>query len=155
MTGFKAANVTKYNAGGSGDNIISDGYIKTVEKVWLDSFAFTAVITTADTIDIASIPPGKKITGVEVFFPVLAPTTSTIQVGITGNTSLFITSGSTLKFTSTGGVIGTSHLTTNTQYGAGYYVTTGSSNTIVQMQIGVTAITSPTAGTIYTKVSYT
>ena len=33
----EAANVAKYNAGGSGDNIIADGYIKTVEKVWIDS----------------------------------------------------------------------------------------------------------------------
>ena len=30
---FKAANKTKYDAGGSGDNVIADGFIKTVEKV--------------------------------------------------------------------------------------------------------------------------
>jgi hypothetical protein len=155
MTAFKGAYVTKYDAGGSGDNIIPDGYIKTVEKIWLDYFAFTAVLTTADTVTIASIPPGKKITAVEVYFPTIAPTTCTIQVGVQGSTSLFITSASTLKFTSTGGVLGTNVVTTNAPGGAGYYATTGTTNTLIQMQIGVTAMTSPTAGTIYTKVSYT
>jgi hypothetical protein len=152
MTAFKGAYVTKYDAGGSGDNIIPDGYIKSVEKVWLDSFAFTAVITTADTITIASIPPNKKITGVEIFFPAITPTTATIQVGIQGNTSLFITSGSTVKLGASGAFLGNTGLTANT---GTFYVTTGSTNTLVQMQIGVTAMTAPTAGTIYSKVTYT
>lgn len=65
MANVYAANVTKYNAGGSGDNIIADGYIKTVEKVWLDSWTFTATTSNA-TIDIAMIPPNKKITSIEV-----------------------------------------------------------------------------------------
>ena len=79
MTTYKAANVTKYDAGGSGDNIIADGYIKTVEKVWLDSFVNTTAMTTADTLTIASIPPNKKITGVEVYWSLApAPTNATI-----------------------------------------------------------------------------
>lgn len=155
MTAFKGAYVTKFDLGGSGDNIIPDGYIKTVEKVWIDYFTFTAAITTGDTITIASIPPGKKITGVEVSFPTLTPTNSTLQVGVSGNTSLFITSASTLKFTATGGVTGNNRISMNSQYGPGYYVTTGSTNTLIVMQVGVTAITAPTAGTIYTKVMYT
>lgn len=153
MTAFKGANVTKYDAGGSGDNYIADGYIKTVEKVWLDTFTFTAVITTADTINIASIPPNKKITGVEVFFPAITPTTATIQVGIQGSTSLFIESGSTTKIAGAGAtILNNKGLVSNT---GNFYLTTGSVNTIVQMQIGVTAMTAPTAGTIYTIVRYT
>ena len=77
----QAANVTKYNAGGSGDNIIADGYIKTVEKVWIDSYtiAFTG---TNDTIHIAKLPENKKITGIicEIYSTV-SQTSGTVSVG--------------------------------------------------------------------------
>ena len=71
MATVKAANVTKYDAGGSGDNIISDGYIKTVEKVWIDSYVCAAAIPSTTSILIAKIPAGKKITDVIVYLPVL------------------------------------------------------------------------------------
>lgn len=153
MATYKGTNITKYDAGGSGDNVISDGYIKTVEKVWLDSFTDGTAMTTADTLTIASIPPNKKITDVSVFWSgAPAPTNATIQVGIAGSTSLFITSGSTTKVGGTGVAIATNTgLRANT---GNHYVTTGSTNTLVQMQIGVTAITT-TFGTLYTKVCYT
>lgn len=61
----KSANVTKFDAGGSGDNIIADGYIKTVEKVWIDSYTMSQVLTSV-TIDICSLPSNKKITGIDV-----------------------------------------------------------------------------------------
>ena len=38
----KSANLTKYDNGGTGDNIIPDGYIKTVEKVWIDTYTYSA-----------------------------------------------------------------------------------------------------------------
>ena len=154
MSAFKSANVTKLDAGGSGDNYIEDGYVKTVEKIWMDSFSFTAVITTGDTITIARIPPGKKITSVEVFFPAITPTNSTIQVGITGNTSRFISSASVVALGAAGALIAASAAKSNIT-GAGSYVTTGSTDTAIVMQIGVTAMTAPTAGTIYTIVRYT
>ena len=63
----KGANITKYDAGGSGDNIIADHTIKTVEKVWLDNYTLTSVITlTNTTISIATLPPGALLTSVDV-----------------------------------------------------------------------------------------
>jgi len=147
MTAFIAANLTKYNAGGSGDNVVSDGYIKTVEKVWLDSFAFTSVITTADTIAIASIPPNKKITGVEVTLPATwASTATTINVGISGDTDKFIDAA--VLTNSKEKVI-----RMNNNDGM-QYVTVGTTNTTIYLSVG-TAITAPTAGTLKTVVKYT
>jgi hypothetical protein len=154
MTAFKAAYVTKYDAGGTGDNVAPDGYIKTVEKIWMDTFTFSAVITTADTITIAEIGPGRKITGVEIYFPTLVPTTASIQVGVTGNTSRFISSAGSLKLGVSGGLVANNCARMDIT-GAGAYVTTGSTNTNIVMQIGVTAMTAPTAGTITSIVRYT
>jgi|TARA_Y100000034_G_scaffold53788_1_gene65982 hypothetical protein len=154
MTAFKAANVTKYDDPG-GDNVIPDGYIKTVEKVWVDNFSFTSAITTGDTIDIAYIPPNKKIVDVAVFMPTLAPTTSTIQVGIPGNTSLFISSGETIQIGTTGDtIVANNALRMNIMSSDGPYVTTGTTVTPVRMQIGVVD-TSTSSGTFSTIVSYT
>jgi hypothetical protein len=98
-----ATNVTKYKAGGSGDNIIPDGYIKTVEKVWLDSYAFTTGIPSNTDLDIAIIPANKKITDVRLSFPSLstgaAATGTTISIGTriisTGvtNSTVFLSAG--------------------------------------------------------------
>lgn len=77
----KADNVTKFNAGGSGDNIIADGYIKTVEKVWIDSYtiAFTG---TNDTIHVAKLDENKKITGVVVeIYTTVSQTSGTVSIG--------------------------------------------------------------------------
>lgn len=82
MSTLKGVNVTKYDAGGSGDNYIADGLIKTVEKIWTDSYTVTAAVTTADVIKIAKIPKGKKLTSVEIFVPVMGTVTnSTINLG--------------------------------------------------------------------------
>lgn len=95
-----AANVTKYVAGGTGDNIIADGYIKTVEKVWLDSYTMAAAtaIPTNSFIDIAFIPDNKKITGVDLYFPSLSTgavnTGTTITIGT--RTSAGVTSSTVL-----------------------------------------------------------
>lgn len=62
-----AANVTKVNAGGSGDNIVGNHVIKTVEKVWLDNYTLTGNITlTNTTIAIAQLPEGALLTSVDV-----------------------------------------------------------------------------------------
>ena len=120
----------------------------------MDSYAFTAVITTADTLTIAYIPPNKKITSVEVFLPAITPTSATIQVGITANTSRFITSGATVRLGAAGALIANTAISTNVT-GAGSYVTTGTTTTAIVLQVGVTAMTAPTAGTIYSIVRYT
>jgi len=154
MTAYVGANTTKFDAGGSGDNCISDGYIKTVEKIWMDSLTFTSVaLSTADTIKIASIPPNKKITGVEVYFPTLTPTTSTILVGVTGDTDKFINAPS-VDINASSVVAGVGKVVGNNPDGF-QYVTTGSTNTSIYLMIGVTAITAPTTGTIKTIVRYT
>ena len=154
MTAFKGANVTKYEAGGSGDNYIADGYIKTVEKIWMDTFTFSAVLTTADTLVIAKIPKNKKITDVIVSFPTaLTPTTSTIQVGITGDADKFISAASPVSESgAAGGQAARTVVRMNNTDGMSY-VTTASTDII--FSIGVTAITAPTAGTITTIVKYT
>ena len=76
-----AANLVKFFAGGSGDNIIADGYIRTVEKIWIDShtIAFTNTLT---AIAIAEIPENKKITRIDVVIDTSASQTSgTVSVG--------------------------------------------------------------------------
>ena len=76
-----SANVTKYNAGGSGDNIIADGYIKTVEKVWIDSYTI-AFTNTNTTIDIAVLEANKKITSIDVIITSsVSQTNGTISIG--------------------------------------------------------------------------
>jgi hypothetical protein len=79
----KAGNVTKYDAGGSGDNIVANGYIKTVEKVWMDSYTLTSNVTlTNTTISIANLKPGNKLTSVQVIVETSASQTSgTIAIG--------------------------------------------------------------------------
>jgi hypothetical protein len=81
-----ADNVTKYNLGGSGDNIIADGYKGAVEKVWIDTYTYTTTPpSVGDRINIAVIPAGKKITDVQIFFPSLSTgasgTGTTINIG--------------------------------------------------------------------------
>ena len=84
MATVYGANVTKYLAPG-GDNIIADGFIKTVEKVWIDTYAVSAAIATTTSIAIAKIPKGKKLTDVIVYLPVLGAATAslcTVNCGI-------------------------------------------------------------------------
>ena len=84
----EAANVAKYTLGGSGDNIVADGYIKTVEKVWLDSYTI-AFTNTNTTIDIAKIPENKKITGITVLINTTASQTSgTVSIGFSTDSTV-------------------------------------------------------------------
>jgi len=84
----QAANVTKWNAGGSGDNVIADGYIKTVEKVWLDNYTI-AFTNTNTTIDIAVIPKNKKITAIDVIIETSASQTNgTISIGFSTDSAV-------------------------------------------------------------------
>ncbi len=78
----KGANVTKFDSPG-GDNIIDDGYVKTVEKVWLDNYTLTGNITlTNTTISLATLPQNKKLTGVSVMIETSASQTDqTVALG--------------------------------------------------------------------------
>lgn len=80
-----ATNLTRKDAGGSGDNIIPDGFIKSVEKVWLDTFVYSSSSTIGATtfIEFASIPQGKKIAGIEIYGlgGLSATSTNAISIG--------------------------------------------------------------------------
>jgi hypothetical protein len=149
----KAAYVTKYDAGGTGDNLIPDGYIKTVEKVWIDSYTFSAAIPSDTTIDIAVIPQNKKITSIDLFFPALstgaAATGSTISIGVRAGTT---ETGSTLFLSAGEAAAGVVTLSANAAAGL-FTAMTGTTNRIY-LQIGRIATTT-TAGTIKTIVRYT
>jgi len=87
MATIKGANVTKYDTPG-GDNIIADGLIKTVEKVWIDSYAITAAIDTTSSLLIARVPKNKKVTDIVVYMPVIAAAaTATTVYCCTGATT--------------------------------------------------------------------
>ena len=101
MAIVKAANVTKYEAGG-GDNTISDGFIKTVEKVWIDTYAVDAAIPSTTSILIGKVPAGKKLTDVIVYLPVLSGvattgtvncTTSIVGAGTIGTLGFLVVNG--------------------------------------------------------------
>jgi hypothetical protein len=100
MATLKGTNVTKYDAGGSGDNYIADGYIKSVEKVWIDDYAIgTSLIGSDDSILIGKVPKNKKLTDVVVYLPIL--------MGATSNTTVFLDSGATMLMTAANTYLGT------------------------------------------------
>lgn len=153
----KATNVTKYVAGGTGDNIIPDGFIKTVEKVWLDTYVFSsaATIGTGMVIDIAVVPVGKKITGIEIWGlnagAISATSTNALSIGgryqATG-----VTNATQFLAATTLGTATFDNIPIFANAGLNVEVT-GSTHTIF---LQVTAASpSITAGTIRTKVRYT
>lgn len=157
MTTYYGGNVTKYNNGGSGDNYISDGYIKSVEKIWMDTVTIgTTAITTADTVVIAKIGPGRKITDVIVTYPALTTengaTGSTLAVGVTGDLDKFIDDVDISVPTVLSKYVDYT-LTARMNAGTGY-VTTGSTTTDIILSIGRRAATT-TGSTITTIVKYT
>ena len=88
-----ASNTAKYAAGGSGDNIIADGYIKTVEKVWIDSYTF-AFTNTLTAIVIAELPENKKITSITVdILTTVSHTSGTIGIGMVCDTADILATG--------------------------------------------------------------
>lgn len=152
----KATNVTKYVAGGTGDNIIPDGFIKTVEKVWLDTYVFSsaATIGTNMVIDIAVIPVGKKIAGIEILG------LSAAQISATSTNALSIGARYANNVTNATQFLAATTLGTSTFDNTPIFAksninveVTGSTHTIF---LQVTAASpSITAGTIVTKVRYT
>jgi hypothetical protein len=76
-----ATYVAKYVAGGSGDNIVPDGYIKSVEKVWIDTYTI-AFTNTNTTVVIAELPANKKVIGIQAeIYSSASQTSGTIGVG--------------------------------------------------------------------------
>ena len=88
MATVKSTNATLYDNGGSGDNIVPDGFIKTVEKVWIDNYTVSVVIPTTTSILIARVPKNKKVTEITVHMPVVgSPATSSTIYCCTGATT--------------------------------------------------------------------
>ncbi len=156
----KAVNLTKYVAGGTGDNIIPDGFIKSVEKVWIDSYVYSsaATIGTGMVIDIAIIPMGKKVVAVEVYGigPLSATSTNAISIGArygttaVTNATQFLAATTFGTATMVGAMLTDPALYANTGIGV---ECTGSTHTIfVQF---TAASPSVTGGTLVFKTKYT
>lgn len=157
-----SSNVTKYQAGGSGDNVIADGYIKTVEKVWIDSYTI-AFTNTNTTIDIAVLDDNKKITGITAYiYTTAAQTNGTVSIGFSSdasvNTLLAATTITHNKTVTTielwGGGLNQQSLTTSEMDGvlAGFQkVVSGTQNTVAIKLNNWTM----TTGTVKTIVRYT
>ena len=148
----KSANTTKYDAGGTGDNIIADGYIKSVEKVWVDTYTYSAAATIGVglIVECAVIPAGKKITGITVhgLDAATATTTCTVQIG----TKIAVgTTHATLFLAAT--TYGTTVLRPIQALTNIPYELTGGTNRIFLLFAGANA--SVTVGTITTVVRYT
>lgn len=90
VVAVKGANVTKFDAGGSGDNIIPDGYIKAVEKIWTDTYTLTSNVTGTNTsISLATLPTNKKIMDLMISIETSASQTSgTISVGFSTDSGI-------------------------------------------------------------------
>jgi hypothetical protein len=97
MSTLKATNVTKFDAGGSGDNYIADGYIKSVEKVWIDDYTLgaAAALGSDDSICLGWVPKGKKITEIIVYLPVLNPSATTCTVFLDSGATMLMTAANT------------------------------------------------------------
>lgn len=151
----KATNVTLYDAGGSGDNIIADGFIKTVEKVWIDTITISSSLTAGvgAIFDIAKVPAGKKITGIEVYGVgagnLDAGTTANISIGARYGTGS-VTNATQFLAARTFGSTTLDPFFANTNIGI---ECTSSTHTIFVQFTGASA--SITSSTITTKVKYT
>ena len=164
-TAIQAANVTKVNAGGSGDNIVSDGFIKTVEKVWLDNYTM-AFTSTNVTLDICKLDPNKKLTSIVVMIETtLSQTNGTVSLGwstdadaagwgdiVSAVTITHNNTVSTLSFPAPGdlGLVATQAQPTNKMQG--FQFVTNGTKTTVALKLNNWTMSS---GTIKTIVRYT
>lgn len=159
-----AANVTKYNAGGSGDNVIADGYINTVEKVWIDSYTIDFTNTNT-TIDIAVLQPNKKITGIAVLINTTASQTNgTVSLGFSTDSAvntLLVATTITHNLTRSaivlpsGNILGTAVAALgqlDNFVTAGWQLVTGGTQTTVSLKLNNWTMTT---GTIKTIVRWT
>ena len=159
MATLKAANVTKYDNGGSGDNVIADGFIKTVEKVWIDSYTVTAAVLSSTSILIARIPANKKVTDIVVHCPVLGSPASNCTLycctGATTSTSAYfgalVLGGDSQKITFDVGTAATLRLN---GLGTVRMATALAADTAIYIMVSSTSIT-VTGGTIRSIVRYT
>lgn len=153
MATLKAVNVTKYDAGGSGDNVIADGFIKTVEKVWIDTYVVAAVIPTTSSLCIGKIPKGKKLTDVIVHLPVLnaAATTGTVYLDTAATTSVDTWGGALVA---NGAITTINSLATISTVSLGHTKAFAEMTVDTNLFIMINPASTVTAGTIKTIVKY-
>lgn len=157
-------NTGKYQAGGSGSNYIPDGYIKTVEKLWIDWYdiAFT---NTNTTIDIAVIPPNKKIVAIQAeIITSVTQSSGTVSIGFNTDANVDSLMAATtithnLTRTSIGLGLGNNILVagTNTYYAmtiTGFQLALATNDTRTTISIKLNNWTM-TTGTVKTIVRYT
>lgn len=153
----KAVNVTKYDAGGSGDNIIPDGFIKSVQKVWLDSFTWSSASTIGAglVVDIAKIPAGKKISGIEVYglnaAAISATSTNAVSIGARYGTGS-VTNATQFLGATTLGTATFDNFPIVARSGINVECTTSTHTIFLYFTAANPSIT---GGTLYTKVLYT
>jgi len=92
MAAVKGVNMTKYDAGGSGDNYIAGGEHNTGVLCQMDSYE-AAALASGSTIDIAELPEGAKIVGILLAFDALG-TGVTLAVGDADDTDRYISAAS-------------------------------------------------------------
>lgn len=156
MATVKAGNVTKFEAiqiGGSGDNYIADGFIKSVEKVWIDEYVMDTALATTSSILIARIPKGKKITDIRVYLPVLSDpgTTCTVYCCTGASTSITTYFGALKGSSALAGVDGGTASTVSLAATKALTELDADTGIYIMVNVEITV----TAGTIRTIVKYT
>lgn len=79
MTAEKGALKIKLDAGGSGDNVIPQGYYNSNEQIITDSFEASTLVATS-TIEMGELPVGAKVVSIDVTHDALG-TGVTIAIG--------------------------------------------------------------------------
>lgn len=79
MATVKAANVTKYDAGADPSNYgITEGLIKSVEKVWIDSYVVAATLLSTSSLLLGYVPAGRNLVEVIVSLPAMNTVVATL-----------------------------------------------------------------------------
>ena len=139
MTAVKGVNTTKIDAGPSGDNAISQGYVNAEVEVATELYEASA-LATASTIDIAELPANAKVLAIVINHDDLG-TAVTLAAGDSDDPDRYITAASVASL----GQIDTMRVD-----GVQYVIGTNTGDSRVQL------LTSGTiTGTIKTAVYYT
>lgn len=92
MTAVVGVNMTKYDAGPSGDNAILQGLVNAQVEVMTEVYEASA-LATASTIDVAELPANAKFLGAEIFHDDLG-TSVTLALGDDDDPDRYITAAS-------------------------------------------------------------
>lgn len=140
MAAVKGVNVTRFDAGGGGDNDIDQGLIHAGIEAWTDSFEAAALVA-ASTIDIAELPDGAKVHRIDVYHDALGA--ATIDVGDSDDPDRYTLAPADVSSAGT--------FSSDTADGTTYQIGTNTGDSRVQLTTASAAIT----GTIKTVIYYT